>query len=163
MLQAVTQTETKTCNACGQEKPLTNFRCRRRGSEERHAQCNECFARYTRNNRKRRRQKDIAKFTRQVKDLECSPSAVTALCVVMMRRFGGLSRFAELWKAHHDAAVAARPGSKLVSDSFKALFRLVEISSKEQDKEADFANVSDEDLECFIQEHISRELDANRN
>ena len=130
MLQALTQTETRTCNTCGQEKPITNFRCRRHGSEERHNQCNECFARYTRNNRKRQRQKDIAKFTRQVKDLERSPSAVTALCVVMIRRLGGLSRFTDAWKAHFDAAVAARLGSRVVSDCFKAIFRLIEISSK---------------------------------
>lgn len=150
--------ETKICNRCWQRKPATHFRRRRRNSDERHNECRECFAEYMRSYRASRRRGEFANFNRRSRDRKRGASFATAVCAEMVRRFGGVDKFASAWKAYFDAAVAARPGSRLVFQSIQAVIRLIEISSWERNRRSTVRDtrppvqhMSDEELERELQ------------
>lgn len=73
-----------------------------------------------------------------------SPRAA-ALCGRMMSDFGGVDRFAQLWKAHIDHAASVQPGSARVLRALGAIVRIIEVSTRQQ---RDCSQMTDEDLEA---------------
>ena len=108
MIQSTTPVATKLCTDCLQEKPLTDFRRRYRGRDQRHNQCRECFARYMRYLRAVRRGKLIRHFVAEAKAIS-SRDVLAAVCVDMARRPGGVRALCAEWVAHLHAAAEARP------------------------------------------------------
>ena len=130
MILSTTPVQTKTCRTCWRDKPISEFRRRRRGSNERHAQCRTCYAAYMRQYRQARRSKEVAAFWMQAASPRCSSQAVVALTEAMVSKAGGPEGLATAWKEQLDAARAARPGGQAALRCFRAVFRLLEICDR---------------------------------
>ena len=130
MISTASKVQTKTCRTCWQDKPISEFRRRRRGSDERHPQCRACYAAYMRQYRRSRRNKEVTSFCQQVASPRSSTAQVLALCTRMMRHAGGPEGLAELWKEHMDAARARRPGGQVALQCFRTIFRLLEVCER---------------------------------
>ncbi len=130
MIRSATPSQMKVCHTCWQTKPLSEFRRRRRGSYERHAECRSCYNRYMREYRRSRRNKEVASFFRQVASPRCSSQAAIALCEAMVRKAGGPEALARQWKQELDAARETRPGGQAALRCFRAVLRLVEICDR---------------------------------
>ena len=140
MILSSAAARTKFCVDCGQDKPETEFRLRRRNSDKRHSQCRYCYNKYMR------------QWVR--------PNAIPALCDRMFRRFGGVDGLCAEWTDAIKAARAARPGSKMVLDSFRAIFRLMELAQAEEEKKDPCVEaMSDEELERTIGDYVREKLD----
>ena len=158
MIQSTAPAATRLCTTCWQERPITQFRRRHRGSDARHRQCRFCYNEYMRRYRTGRRRKEIAKFAREVNRNPFRPRAVTALCNLMFRRFGGVEGFVEEWTAAFDAARAARPASRMLLDCYRAFFRLMEVAQQEAKQATGFEDWSDEDLERAVLDYLKRAI-----
>jgi hypothetical protein len=163
MIQTTTPIETKTCTNCWQDKPITEFRRRRRDTEKRHNQCRECFAEYMRQYRARATQDSIARFVRELSRSETRPGTMTVMCARMIRRFGGVDRFAAAWKNHFDAIAMERPHSRLMFQNVNAVMKLVMASDRARQRKPDVLDrlppverMTDEELELELQ--LWREL-----
>jgi hypothetical protein len=105
-----------------------------------------------------RRRKEIAKFAREVNRNPFRPRAITALCNLMFRRFGGVEGFCREWTALFNAIRAARPCSKMLLDSYRAFFRLMELAQQEAKQATGFEDWSDEDLERLVVDYVKRAI-----
>jgi hypothetical protein len=158
MIQTATPIETRTCTNCWEEKPITDFRRRRRGTEKRHGQCRACYNAYMREHRAARRHRVVAKLARRVNSNRTNLNRIAAPCNATFRRFGGVGGFCDQWTAHLDAVLVARPGSKAATDSILAIVRLVEVCQSQADDGADFQPLSDADLEREIRQYVDSRL-----
>ena len=130
MIRSTSPIEMKTCHYCWEDKPVSEFRRKRRGSDKRHPQCRACYAKYMREYRQARRNKEVAVFFRQVGNPRCSSQAVVALCESMVRKVGGPEALATAWKQELDAARARQPGGQGALRCFREVFRLMEICER---------------------------------
>ena len=151
MVRSTFSFATKVCTDCLQERPLTAFRRRYHDSDERHNQCNECFARYTRYLRAVKRGKQIRRFVAEVKTIS-NRDVLTALCAHMAQRFGGVSALAAKWAAHIRAASEARPGSKMLLDTFRAIGNLMLVAEQQKPEEIDVRELTDDELDFAYRE-----------
>jgi hypothetical protein len=156
MTQDANQAKTKTCNVCGQENPITDFRRRRRGSEKRHNQCRQCFAAYMRDFRRRRRFKTIGRFATQLKN-ESDLGRVVVLCNGMFQKFDGVAGFCRAWKEYIDWACQQRKILKGVIDSFLGIVNLTVICETNRQK-PDYSALSAEELDSVVLEYVRRVL-----
>lgn len=146
---------THTCNSCYKEKPLADFRRRRRGGDERHWQCRECYNESMRQFRASRRTCQLNGFTRQVVESPRDPLA--GLCRSMIRQFGGLDAFAAAWMQHINSCAARQPGGRNVLRSMLAVARLIELS---EEQSRPLPSQSDRPAaEDLCDEELARELD----
>ena len=160
MIRSSTAARTKFCVDCGQDKPETEFRLRRRDSDKRHSQCRDCYNEYMRQYRASARRKEITEFARTVSSQRVRPNAIPALCDRMFRRFGGVEGLCAEWTDAIKAACAARPGSKMVLDSFRAILRIMELAEAEKEKKDPCVEaMSDEELDSAIMEYVRKALD----
>ena len=91
-----TEEATKICAACSERLPITEFRRRYSGREERHAKCRRCFNAELRGRRAARRRGQFYHFETEV--LRTRSDAVLARLVVgMTRRLGGEDAFVAQW------------------------------------------------------------------
>ncbi len=105
-----------------------------------------------------RRRKEIAKFAREVNRNPFRPRAITALCNLMFRRFGGVEGFCREWKALFHGIRATRPYSKMLLDCYRAFFRLMELAQQEAKQATGFEDWSDEDLERAVLDYVKRAI-----
>ena len=160
MILSSAAARTKFCVDCGQDKPETEFRLRRRNSDKRHSQCRYCYNKYMRQYRANAWRKEIAKFARTVSSRWVRPNAIPALCDRMFRRFGGVDGLCAEWTDAIKAARAARPGSKMVLDSFRAIFCLMELAKAEEEKKGPCVEaMSDKQLDSAIMEYVRKAID----
>jgi hypothetical protein len=76
----------------------------------------------------------------------------------MIRRFGGVDRFAAAWKNHFDAVAMERPHSRLMFQNLNAIIKLVMASDRERTRKPDVLEslppverMTDEELELELQ------------
>jgi hypothetical protein len=135
----------KVCSECGRTLSIDAFRFRKRGDPARQGCCRECYNGRMRVYRLARRLKIIRGFSSQV--LRASgPGAVSRLCAGMSRRFGGVDRFCDAWKAHIDAAPM---GSPAALRAISAILRMLIVADAERQTE-DFSGLTDEKLDREI-------------
>lgn len=154
----------KTCGQCGHTRPIEQFRYRDRGKDLRHTSCNQCFARYQRENRAGKRGQDLKHYVTDLATDVTDPQhfgAVTrteAVLTAMLTRFGGLERFANDWFEFLRLAIAA--GKHHVAQrSIEAILRLIELTDRGkegQEKSAD--DKTDEELHDYIVHMFVREI-----
>ncbi len=136
---------TKTCYTCGQQLPSDHFGHRNRGSDGRKGRCRACDAAYMRAYRRRRQAKRLDRFAGELAR-EKSLNRAAALCGRMMSDFGGVDRFAKLWKAHIDHAASVQPGSACVLRACGAVVKLIEVAGRQK---PDYSTWTDADLAEF--------------
>lgn len=145
----------KLCRHCCEEKPLTEFRRRRTGSEDRHAACNSCRNQQARETYAQRRSKKngnlIAAAMRKLKGA-ASYAEVEYFVGSMVDAFGGVQGFVVAAWEHFDRAPAGR---KL--EFFMAMQRLIELS---QPPEPDLDSLSDDELEEVFARQVAELLEA---
>ena len=146
----------KLCRHCCEEKPLTEFRRRRTGSEDRHAQCNSCRNRKQREQYALQRAKTngdlVAKAMRKLKGA-ATYAEVEYFIGSMIEVFGGVQGFAQAtWKCFG----VAPPGRKL--EFFMAMQRAIELS---QPPEPDVDAMSDDELDEVFTKQVSELLTEN--
>ena len=151
MVRSTFPVGTKVCTDCLQEKPLTAFRRRYRDSDKRHNQCNECFARYMRYLRAVKRGKQIRRFVAEVKTAS-NRDVLAAMCARMAQRLGGVDALCAGWVAHLHAAAKARPGSKMVLDTFRAIINLMAAAEQQKPEPIDVRDLTNDELHFRIGE-----------
>lgn len=139
---------TRLCESCFHTRPLTEFRRRKRGSEQRVRQCRQCHNELERYRRaavrarlsKRRMARDLSR----VRDASSS-NRVKALCAEVIRGYGGAEGFARAWTAclHGDL----QRGGFAALRHLEATIRLIQHC--EQDR-PDYSQMSDEELEAML-------------
>jgi len=159
MTRPAKQEEMRICIKCGVERPLSEFRRRRSGTEHRHHDCRRCFNEYARERRATRRRKLIGQGVREIKNPRTSPRKVKLVLAAMMRQFGGLSGFVTTWKEQFDHAAATKPASKGVWDSIRAINRMAEIADEYQ-RRWDVSDLSDEELAEALAGVVHEEVHA---
>lgn len=141
-------TPARLCESCFHTRPLTEFRRRKRGSEQRVRQCRQChneFERYRRAAvRARLSKRRIARDLSRVRDASSS-NRVKALCAEVVRGYGGAEGFAKAWIAclHGDL----QRGGFAAIRHLEATIRLIQHC--EQDR-PDYSQMSDEELETML-------------
>ena len=158
MVRSTFPVGTKVCTDCLQERPLTEFRRRYRDSDKRHNQCRGCFAKYMRYLRAVKRGKLIRKFVAEVKTAS-NRDVLTAMCVRMAQRLGGVDALCAGWVAHLHAAAEARPGSKMVLDTFRAIVNLMAVAEQQKPEQIDVRELTDDELHFRIREEERRYKD----
>ena len=123
-----TATETRTCRTCCRELPITDFRWNHTG-KSRHKQCRQCFVEYHRQWRTARRKKDVHGFAQKVIKESSRGSPLAPLVTKMIRRFGGLDRFVDVWM---ECIHAARAAGKwhLITRHYRALIAVMQAAEK---------------------------------
>ena len=152
----------KTCSQCGHTKPIEQFRYRDRGKDLRHTSCNQCFARYQRENRAGKRGQELRSYVTDLATDVTDPQhfgAVTrteAVLTAMLTRFGGLERFANDWFEFLRLAIAAGK-HHVVQRSIEAIIRLIELADRgKEDQEKSTDDMDDEELEESMTKAVVR-------
>jgi len=103
----------KTCGTCGRTRPIDEFRFRDQARGLRHTTCNTCFAGYHRGYRDTKRRRELKTYVDELATDPSNPRSFGALSraeVVlraMLKRFGGLERFADDWFSFIKVAMVA--------------------------------------------------------
>jgi len=134
MIQATTSpTETRLCNGgCGRELPLTEFRRRRKGSDERHSICSDCrnlkdvMRRQT--TQRREMGKDLTALQR-----EMDINRVAALVAAMLRKYGGFDAFVKKWAEHIEYCQGRKHLQSFATKSFLAISHLIVVCDQNRD------------------------------
>ena len=61
MTEKPVETQTRICDQCGRNLPITEFRLRFKSGTERHSSCNDCRNAYNRQKRWKRQHRDLSK------------------------------------------------------------------------------------------------------
>ena len=137
--------ELRLCEHCHRRFPMTEFRFRSQG-RGRERRCRMCRNAYEADLRKRNRMTDrdraVAKFVLGVNRAR-SQQKVVALVDEILRRFGGVERFAAVWRAQLDRVRQSQPMGKKSLDFFRAVTRMAEVS---EEYPPDAQELSDGDL-----------------
>ena len=134
----------RVCRICGDCKPLIEFRFYNKQRGLRRTECNQCRSDYMAARRRARRQRGIHSYAQQVCASKRHAGRIVAVTTEMLRRFGGLERFAADWKEAVDAAMAAGK-LHLVVRSVCALVDLIHVAEQLQRQE--IREMSDVDLQ----------------
>lgn len=138
----------RLCESCFHNQPLTEFRRRKRGAEQRVRQCRQChneFERYRRAAvRARLSKRRMARDLSRVRDASSS-NRVKALCAEVVRGYGGAEGFARAWTAclHGDL----QRGGLAALRHLEATVRLIQHC--EQDR-PNYSQMPDEELEAML-------------
>ena len=142
--------ETRVCNKCGREQPLTAFRLRYKNGTARHSCCNVCRNLHERWKRLRKHHRELSKgLTLVIRGP--STDRVTAAVSAMIRRFGGLNKFVETWWDHFQRAATERYGAGFIAKTFNAVFRMIDVADQiRRESQASAEDMTDEDLEFEV-------------
>ena len=104
----MTEETTRICPKCGQKRPISDFRRRRRDTDYRHSICRRCLNRFNREDRRKKRAEDFLAYARDAQkrnDLR----RLVVLTEQMIRRCRGVDAFVEIW---HDCLTSAQRAKK---------------------------------------------------
>lgn len=145
----------KTCGTCGRTQPIGEFRFRDQAKGLRHTTCNTCFAGYHRGYRDTKRRRELKTYVDELATDPSNPRSYGALSraeVVlraMLKRFGGLERFADDWFSFIRVAIVA--GKHHVVQRRKAMLRLMELVDRNQPNQGDqIRNMREDELREFM-------------
>lgn len=148
---------TKVCTDCLQVLPISQFRRRKVGDDERRApQCGKCFAAYMRGWRRAKKDRRLGRFFSQVKHARTG-RAVERLVAMTVHEVGG---FGELAKAFgrqivdpvRDIEALRRGGIAL--ETLGRLWKLAD-EQRDQRERDEFDGLSDEDLQLLFQTELA--------
>jgi len=158
---SATPSGTKICIHCGTDQPIHRFRFIYRKTGIRVNQCNDCHNAYMREYCAKKREKGIRTFVREAPRGN-SYAVTNALVANMIKRFGGVGRFADAWMTAIDARIKTKPGSKALLDSFRTLLHLMQIADAGAPKKETIPDdVSAEDLARVIREAMEAVQDES--
>ena len=134
----------RLCESCFHSQPLTEFRRRKRGSEQRVRQCRRCHNQFERYRRaairarisKRRVANDLARVR-----AAGSSNRVKALCAAMVRGYGGAEGFVDAWLACLRRDLDR--GGFVAIRHFETTLRLIQHCEEDR---PDYRRMSDEEL-----------------
>lgn len=137
--------ETRICCRCLARRPLVQFRRMRRGSDERNTECDRCHREKERARYHDRRRQGIATDAARIVR-EKNPERVRAACGEIIRRLGGVERFAELFLEALQHYQRNRPGSAVLLRMYGMVARMAEVSGEPAEGD-DWSQVDDATLE----------------
>ena len=148
--------ERRVCEQCFESKPLSEFRCKKRGTSLRARECRTCHneTERLRQAEKRAKATDLAfaQFHAQLKRTR-DEKRVAILVAVMVESFGGLHEFVAAWIGHIDQAMEKSPGSKKVLDFFQAITQMSDAAHKYH-KPPDPAEMTTENLTFALRQQL---------
>ncbi len=106
-MSTATDIETKTCRCCFEAQPVTEFRLKRKNSEDRHGQCRRCFNREMSERRKAMRRRKVCTYVRDVQAVKRDRDRVIVLTRELASRLGGIETIVALFKEVYEEAKAA--------------------------------------------------------
>lgn len=156
----------RTCSTCGVSRPEAEFRFRDREHQQRHSQCNACFAAYQRERRGDRRRLQLQGYVDELASeldgatSQGARSRTEAVLKIMLEKFGGLEAFAMNW---FDFLKLASLSGKhhLIQRSFEAMLRMMELADredKESQSQAATSQLTHEQLQEFLENQLARML-----
>lgn len=116
----------RTCCRCGEERPIADFRLKRRGNlQRRETACRTCHRHYMRQWRWDQRRKVLHRFCRRAayQDLD---RRFRALLVGALDRLGGVDALAEMLVTEIKTVRASRPGDAFPLHALTTIMRLHE-------------------------------------
>lgn len=96
----------KLCNACATEQPLDQFRMNRHGY--RPPECRLCRNRRERERTAVLRMEQMDQFAKELSQAR-TIDRQNALCMVLIRQFGGAEKFAAYWRQHFETLIRKCP------------------------------------------------------
>jgi hypothetical protein len=134
----------KLCRDCGQDRPLEEFRLRKKNDTKRHVTCNTCHREDMRQFKAKRRGFDLNNSLGMLNSGRLRPSTVEVTLERLIRRFGSVENLVSEWV---DCARQAKRGSVAALRAFGAVGQLIAIADQQRPPEPSVESLSDEDLE----------------
>jgi hypothetical protein len=115
---------TRICTTCLQERPLTDFRRRRSGSQELHGDCRHCHNTKENQRHQRRKHKEFRQLAQNINRARTPNEIVACFGPGMIYSLGGSVAFIAAWHEHLTTAMQDRPGARDVLAAFRAIAKL---------------------------------------
>jgi hypothetical protein len=146
---SLTTEATRRCRTCLHVQPREAFRLRRKGTDQRHAECPKCHRDAERERNHRRRAKAFAKVTYKIRKARSPLEVAKCVSEDVLRRFGGLDGFVRMW---HEQIASARTGGLVAFAHIYAIVRLLELADRhrQEAQAAEIDGMSDEELAAEI-------------
>ncbi len=132
----------RRCSRCWQDKPIQQFRFKRKAEGIRHEECNQCENERQRAKRRNRNDKAVRDFNYAVRRKRC-PEAIALLCQELVRQFGGFANAARIWREALDSASQAGRHASVL----KSFATLAELLEAHQTLGPHASDLTDEELE----------------
>ena len=134
MIQQATQSGTKRCCRCLEQKALTSFRRVKKGGDLRRTNCNQCHSQQEAARKLYRRRKRQGMQIQKASAAICQappsdPTRVSRIAETLVGEFGGWNKFVEVWRHTFEMARKQKRYRRL-------LHMLVSVSKLEQAGEA---------------------------
>ncbi|HJN12876.1 MAG TPA: hypothetical protein QF564_29640 [Pirellulaceae bacterium] len=153
-----TETETKTCRCCFEAQPVTEFRRKRKNSEDRHGQCRLCFNREMSERRKAMRRRKVCTYVREVQAVKRDRDRVIVLTEELTRGLGGMETIVALFKEVYEEALAANRSFT----AFRVLKTVLDLSIVADElRREQLTSLSDEEFEEVRRRAIRDEISEN--
>lgn len=120
----------KRCRECENKTTATEMRKAERKAEE----------------RKQMLKSFVASMVGREREDQIDVPHISELAAEMLKKFGGLSPFAQSWFSEIQAARAMKPGSKTVLDQYAAIGKLIKYSTENRHSAPDAYSMSDEEI-----------------
>jgi hypothetical protein len=138
---------TKRCTTCFQERPIDEFRRRRKNTEDRHTVCRRCYNAEQRERIKAKRRRRVRKFSSDILAANRDRKRVLALTREYAKALGGVERMAGLFKEVFDGA---RANGRFFT-AFRLLNTVLDLAIVvEQLEKERTRQMSDDDLKAVI-------------
>lgn len=134
----------KLCRDCGQDRPIAEFRLRRKTGTLRHAICAACHRERMRVFHARRRGKDLNHSLGMITSGRLRPSTVELTLERLIKRFGSLDALVAEWV---NCARQSKQGSQAALRAFGAVGQLIAIADQRRPPEPSVESLTDEQLE----------------
>ncbi len=151
-------TTTKTCTACFERQPITEFRRRRRNSEDRQTQCRRCTNKAESARRKAIRRRKVCTYARDVLAAKRNRGRVVALTEQLASKIGGIEKIGALFKEALDGARAAGR-HYTVLQLLRTILDLTIVSGQLEREQV--RQMSDEDLQAELLRGSIRAVQEN--
>ncbi len=150
-----TESETKTCRCCFETQPLSEFRLRRKNSDDRHGKCRLCFNKEMSARRKAMRRRKVCTYVSEIQAANRDRDRVIVLTRELARGMGGIEAIAALFKEVYDDARAANRSFK----AFRILKTVLDLSIAAEDLTRErLSSLSDVELEELRRREIRDEI-----
>lgn len=127
-------TVTKRCPVCCEMKPLTEFRRRKSGCEDRHSECDSCRKLRLKQDRDRKKFErdgdEIAKINRELRDA-ANPQQIAYTLGRAFNFFGNPEDFTDAWERQTKAEFSRNLGGRRSSDFFEAVSRVYSLCNQQ--------------------------------
>ncbi len=154
----VTESKTKTCRCCFETQPITEFRLRRKDSDDRHGQCRLCFNKEMSARRKAMRRRKICTYVSEIQAANRDRDRVIVLTRELARGMGGIERIAALFKEVYEDARAANRSFT----AFRVLKTVLDLSIAAEDLTRErLSSLSDKELDELRRRDVREEIREN--